>query len=114
MLNKIYNFSLGIFIGLFFISIFFGYKIEEKIKPKININLGPFVKDSCIIIFNKHIHHWLISLLILFVLYIQKSRNSLYYILNGYFIVLICHGLLYDDRFDFSLPCFDFIPYNTT
>ena len=68
MLNKIYNFSLGIFIGLFFISIFFGYKIEEKIKPKININLGPFVKDSCIIIFNKHIHHWLISLLILFVL----------------------------------------------
>ena len=20
----------------------------------------------------------------------------------------------YDDRFDFSLPCFDFIPYNTT
>ena len=38
---------------------FIGTDIKEKSKPRIKINIPPIVKDSHIILFNKHLHHGL-------------------------------------------------------
>ena len=94
----------GIIIGVIFIVIFFGTKIEAKSIPNIKINIGNIVKDSHIYIFNKHLHHWFINTIILILIIILEFyyENKILTIVKGYNIILIIHGLLYTDRFDFT------------
>ena len=95
---------IGIIIGILFVLIFFGIKIEPKSIPKIKINIGNFVKNSHIYLFNKHLHHWFINLCILVLVFIiEKYYPSKYFnLIKGFNLVLIVHGLLYDDCFDFA------------
>ncbi len=55
-------FILGCILSMIWILHFFGTRLKPKTKPKIKINIPPFIKDSHIILFNKHIHHWVIFL----------------------------------------------------
>ena len=92
---------IGINLGLIFIIMVFGNKAGEP--HNLNFNCGSIIKNGSIYIFNNHIHHWLISLLILlFTIPIQyRSDNKFMSILNGFLIVLMIHGLSYPDRFIF-------------
>ena len=63
-------FILGVILGVLFVFISFGTDIKEKSKPRIKINIPPIVKDSHILLFNKHLHHWFIAFLSLNVYYI--------------------------------------------
>ena len=94
----------GIIVGIIFTIIFFGLEIKCKSTPKIKINIGKFVRDSHIYLFNKHMHHWLVNLIILLlILIVERYYPSKYFkIIMGFNLVLIFHGLLYDDCFDFS------------
>jgi hypothetical protein len=96
---------VGIFFGVIFIMIFFGAKIETKSTPKIKINIGNFVRDSHIFLFNKHVHHWFLNLIILFIVLILDSyyHSKYFNLIIGFNLVLIFHGLLYKDCFDFSM-----------
>ena len=51
---------MGILLGVIFILIFFGCKIRCKTTPNIKINMGNFIRNTHIYIFDKHIHHWMI------------------------------------------------------
>jgi len=96
MKTKIKKLLVGILLALLHIYIFFGFKIV----PKSNINYH--------INFIIHWHHWLISLILLIILIIitkikdlKKLKRYKYYIV-GYLITMIIHGLLYNDRFNFT------------
>ena len=80
----------------------FGFKTEPKSKPKIQINVHPFIQDSRIVVFNNHIHHWLISFIILSVIHYRKKGTCISYTLEGFFSILMAHGLFYKDSFDFD------------
>ena len=96
---------IGIICGVIFIIIFFGAKIESKSTPKIEINIGNFVRDSHIYLFDKHVHHWFLNLIILFIVILFDSYypSKYFNLIIGFNIVLIFHGLLYTDCFDFSI-----------
>ena len=96
-------FILGVILGVLFVFISFGTDIKEKSKPRIKINIPPIIKDSHIILFNKHLHHWFIAFLSLCLLYYLNDNNKIYSILEGFMMTLIIHGLLYRDCFDFSV-----------
>jgi hypothetical protein len=96
-------FICGIIIGIIFIVVFFGFEINPKSKPRIKINIPPFVQDSHIIVCNKHIHHWLVSSILLSVVFYLNNNNRVCYILEGFFAIIILHGLLYNDWFDFDV-----------
>ena len=95
---------IGIIIGIIFILTFFGSEINVNSNPKIKINLGSIIKDSHVYLFNKHIHHWFINLLILIlIMVVEKYYNHpILTTIKGFNMVLIVHGLMYSDRFDFS------------
>ena len=95
---------IGALLGFLYILLFFGLKIEPKTEPKIKINIGNFIQNSHITLFNKHIHHWLINLVILIVvLMIELIYSNKYFnFIKGFNIILILHGLTYDDALDFS------------
>jgi hypothetical protein len=100
------SYLIGIIIGLLHIIITFGLTISPKTKPYININLYPFIYESRVILFNKHIHHWLIYLILyISTYYINHNKYSLelIYLIRSYSIVMIIHGLLYNDCFDFNI-----------
>ena len=99
-----YLFYNGLVLGIIFVIVFFGLKIKCKSTPRIKINLGNFVKDSHIYILGKHMHHWFINLIILgIVVILERFYPSKYFdIVKGFNLVLIFHGLLYKDCFDFS------------
>ena len=101
-LNLVYLF-IGIIIGLIFIFVFFGTKIKSKSMPKIKVNIGNFVRNSHIYLFNYHIHHWFLNFIILIIIQlIQNYKNIVYFdIVKGFNIALIFHGLLYSDCFNF-------------
>ena len=64
---------------------FFWNRNKRKIKTKISINIKPFIKDSSLILFNKHIHHWLVFLIVFIIIIIIKKSNKINkydYILN--------------------------------
>ena len=101
---NIQYFILGLTISSIYLYIFFGTKIECNTVPNIEINIYPFVKKSKIYIFNKHIHHWLIggvSLLLIGILHFFYNNKWLYF-LQGFSIIQILHGLLYQDCFEFD------------
>lgn len=100
MTTKVEKFVVGTLIGLLHIYIFFGFKII----PRSNINYH--------INFIIHWHHWLICLIVLcFLIFITKIKKykkykklkKYKYYLTGYLITMIIHGLLYNDRFDFTI-----------
>ena len=96
-------FIFGIIIGILFIVISFGTDVKEKSKPKIKINIPPFIQDSHVIVCNKHLHHWFLAFISLTVIYNLNNNSKIYYILEGFMMSLILHGLLYKDCFDFSV-----------
>ena len=51
-----------------------------------------------------HIHHWIIGTVLLLGVIIMEQYYSAksFSVLKGIAIVLIIHGLMYKDRFDFS------------
>lgn len=102
MLQNTYYFLLGLTLGLIFVLVCFGYEIKEKSTPKIKLNYRPFIIDSHIMICNKHLHHWFIAAISLIFLQAFFPKNNVYYLLVGYLIILVMHGLLYKDCFDFS------------
>ena len=96
-------FILGIIIGLIFVIVSFGFEIKTKSKPRIKINIAPFIQDSHIIVCNKHLHHWFISFILLSFVFYLNNNNNICYILEGFFTSLILHGLLYKDCFEFDV-----------
>lgn len=97
MTTKLKKFIIGILIGFLHIYIFFGFKIISKSNINYHIN------------FIIHWHHWLICLIAFCFLVIitrikkiKKFKKYKYY-LSGYLIIIIIHGLLYPDRFDFKI-----------
>ena len=99
---------IGIVVGILYILIIFGTRLDAGSKTSVNVNIYPFIQNSRVIIFNKHIHHWFIYL-ILFLLTFYIDFNSigindhLLHTIRGYSVVLIYHGLLYSDRFNFNV-----------
>ena len=105
MYLKELHFVSGFIFSLLYLYICFGSEIKCHTNPKIKINIPPFVVNSKIIINNFHIHHWLIGLMILIcicILYFFIDYNFMYF-LQGFSIVLILHGLLYQDCFEFDI-----------
>ncbi len=97
-------FVLGSIISTIILYIFFDTRIECKTIPNIEIDIYPFVRKSKIYIFNKHIHHWLIGTIILITitfLHLFCDYHWMYF-LQGFSIIQILHGLLYQDCFDFD------------
>ena len=103
--DKFLLFCNGLVIGIIFILYFFGLKIQTKSTPKIKINIGNFVRDSHIYLFGKHMHHWFVNLIVLIIVLILDRYYPCKYfkIIMGFNLVLIFHGLLYSDCFDFSV-----------
>lgn len=93
---------IGILLGVIFILIFFGCKIRCKTTPNIKINVGNFIRNTHIYLFDKHIHHWMINLfLIIFIIFIEQFYTNKYFdIIKGFSLVLVIHGLMYEDCFD--------------
>lgn len=103
-MNK-YNF-LGFIIGLIFVKLIFNNKEGEP--HKLPLNIGSFIKNGSIYIMDKHIHHWLIALIILVftIPYQIKFKSNLYKIksisvLNGFLVLFGIHGLSYKDYLEF-------------
>jgi hypothetical protein len=95
---------LGLIMGIIVLYIFFGTEIKCGATPKILINIPPIIINSRIYIGNFHLHHWLIGVLLLLIclsLHILKFRYDIIYLLYGFTNILILHGLLYQDCFDF-------------
>lgn len=110
MLNHIQYFLLGLLSCFIYILFFFGTNIKAKSNPKVKINIPPLIVDSHIMLFGYHIHHWLISMILLIIMgiiyfLVNFKRNS--YVLNtivfftGFFLLFMFHGLLYPDCFKF-------------
>ena len=95
----------GIILSYIFTRIFFG-KIKSGKSPNILINIPPFIINSKLILFNKHIHHWLVFLIILLLLFIFRKKLSKYKSFlefsMGFSFYMILHGLQYKDAFDFT------------
>ena len=95
---------LGAILGIAFVLTFFGTNIQSKSKPKIKINLGNIIVNSHIYFLNYHIHHWFVnSLIFIYVLNLKKSYSNLIFdTILSFNIILILHGLMYDDWWDFQ------------
>ena len=84
------KFIYGIILGISFILYFFGTNIECNSHPEYHIN-----------IFNIHWHHWMIGIIILLIFELLKNDYTEF--IRGFCIILIIHGLYYEDCFDFSV-----------
>ena len=96
---------LGIIIGVIFVLSLFELDFVTKKKPKMKINIPLLgIKDSTVIINETHIHHWLIFTMILLMSLtnVGIDRNILE-VIRGFSVVMILHGLMYADRFDFEV-----------
>tara|TARA_Y100000741_G_C18226181_1_gene547920 strand:+ start:671 stop:976 length:306 start_codon:yes stop_codon:yes gene_type:complete len=96
---------LGAIVGIIFVLLVFGNEFIAKKEPKIKIDI-PLIgmKESRIIIGNKHIHHWLIFTVILLLSLIDMGVDKrMVEVLRGFCVTMIVHGLIYADRFDFEV-----------
>ncbi len=102
---KLKYFLLGCILSMIWILHFFGTRLKPKTKPKIKINIPPLIQDSHIILFNKHIHHWMVFLVVFIIssILLYFYNHKLLNIIQGYSLIQIIHGLSYNDRFDFSV-----------
>lgn len=83
------KFINGVVIGLIYIYIFFDIELDTE-KTCYHIN-----------IFNIHWHHWLLGVMTLLISELFKNNYTEY--IRGYLLVIIIHGLLYEDCFDFNI-----------
>ena len=83
------KFINGVVIGLIYIYVFFGFELDTE-KTSYHIN-----------IFNIHWHHWVLGVITLLISELFKNNYTEY--IRGCLLVIIIHGLLYEDRFDFSI-----------
>ena len=100
--DKLY--IIGLINSIIVLYIFFGSEIKCGSNPKIILNIPPFIKKSKIYIGKFHLHHWLlgfISIIICCVLKFFKYDNVFLDFINGFSIILVIHGLFYQDCFDF-------------
>ena len=101
-MEKIY--ISGLLFGVFILYIFFGTEIKCGSDPKILINIPPLIINSKIYIGDVHLHHWALGLIIILFCFLLKSlffNHYLFYFFYGFSIILIIHGLFYQDCFDF-------------
>ena len=89
--NTIKKFIYGVIIGIIYIYFFFGFKIVEK--SNINYHLNFII----------HWHHWLISLIIIIIIYLFIKLDKYVSFIYGFLYTLLFHGLMYNDRFDFKI-----------
>ena len=103
MINEYFEYLLyGILIGLLYIISIFGTHMKSGNCHNLNFTIPClFIKEGSIIINDYHIHHWLIFLILLFITLLLKNNNIILFI-QGFSIVLIIHGLHYDDCFCFN------------
>ena len=95
---------VGLISSVVVLYIFFGSEIKCGSNPKIMLNIPPFIKNSKIYIGNFHLHHWLLGILIIFLCCLLKLINyddGFIDFMNGFSIILVIHGLFYQDCFDF-------------
>jgi hypothetical protein len=89
------QYIIGVTLAYLYIDFMFG---REKENPTINITIYPIFYNGMIIIqyYDKgyHIHHWMISLPILFL------YNYIPLYIWVFFLVLMMHGLSYNDSFE--------------
>lgn len=92
---------LGLILGLIYVIIVFGGKgVGEE--PNITFSIGNIVRNGHIYLFNKHIHHWVIFMIVAIIISILNWNNFFnpyLDILMGFSVVMILHGLSYCDRF---------------
>ena len=97
-----YYFISGILWALLFIQ-FFICNTEGQ-PPKYQINCDDFFINGSFYIGSRHIHHWLIFLVILFIIilpcYIFCPSNFISFT-GGFSFLMILHGLTYRDCFVF-------------
>ena len=98
---KTNNFHLiGALLCIIYINIVYNNKSGEP--PKISINCPPYIRESSLFINKCHIHHWMISALVLLVLlpieFNQKSINAIS-MSTGFLAIFMIQGLSYNDRF---------------
>jgi hypothetical protein len=83
------KFINGILLGLLYIYLFFGFELNTE-KTCYHIN-----------IINIHWHHWLLGVIALIISELYKNKYTEF--IRGYLFVIIIHGLLYEDCFDFTI-----------
>jgi len=84
-------FLYGIIFAIIYIYTFFGFKIIEKSNTNYHLN------------FIIHWHHWMISLILIIIIYFYLKPTKYTSLINGFLYTLLIHGLLYNDRFDFKI-----------
>lgn len=104
-MNENLFFLYGIIVSIICLYIFFGSDIKCNSEPNIKIDIPPFIIKSKIVIFNKHVHHWIIGIIFIVILSIMHLYfdYSIMYFFQSFSIVLVLHGLLYQDCFDFDV-----------
>ena len=91
----------GVILGLIYITIAFWGKSEGD-KPNIQITIGNFIRNGHFYLFNRHIHHWMIFMIVaitISILNLNKFFSIYLDYLMGFSVVMILHGLSYFDRF---------------
>jgi hypothetical protein len=90
---------IGAILCIIYINIVLNNKSGEK--PTISINLYPHIRQSSIFINGYHVHHWMISALVLLVLLpIEFNQESaILSTITGFLTIFMIQGLSYNDRF---------------
>jgi len=88
---------IGVLLALVIVYINFGNK--EGTPPTFAFDWYPWVRDGSIYINDYHIHHWLISFIILIFTFNKTGKK--WSVINGMLVVLVIQGLSYKDRFNF-------------
>jgi len=90
---------IGVLVAIIFVNINFGNKAGTP--PTFAFNLPPYIRNGSIFLGDFHLHHWLICLILLGIFVTLQVTNRALLIMKGIWFVLLCQGLLYEDRFDF-------------
>ena len=98
-INMYFEFFMGIIFSLIYVNLVFNKCGDE---PNIKFNIPGIVKNGHIIINGLHIHHWLISSIILIFTIFYKKNTSIYFFIQGCCLIFLYQGLGYDDCFDFK------------
>ena len=96
---SIHYYIIGVLLGIIFIQCCFCNCAGTS--PKVSFQWDDYFINGSLYIGSRHIHHWFIFtciyLFLLIPLYLLFPDNSPILIISGFSIVMIIHGLLYDD-----------------
>ena len=92
---------IGALLAIIFVNINFGNKAGTP--PTFAFNWYPYIRNGSLFVDDIHLHHWLICFILLnfFGPMQLTNKNPVLLMMNGIWIILLCQGLLYEDRFDF-------------